>query len=131
MVQYLILRYSQIRSSDITVIRQDRNRDGGGVAVILSNNVPFRLCSDFCKGHVESLWLELYPGSGRAMLLCCIYRSPSDYHFFDHLAMECEKALLNHLIILGDFNSDPGVNSPPQSRFLRSFMGWFHLHELV
>jgi len=52
---------------------------------------------------VESLWLELYPGSGRAMLLYYVYRSPSDYHFFDHLAMECEKALLNssqRLIIL-------------------------------
>jgi len=48
-------------------------------------------------------------------------------HFFDHPAMKYEKALLNsyqHLIILGDFNSDPGVNS-------RSFMERFHLHELV
>jgi len=42
-------------SSNITVIGRNRNRYGGGVAVILSNNVRFCLCSDFCEGHVESL----------------------------------------------------------------------------
>ena len=36
-------------SSDLTVIRRDRNRRGGGVAIVLSNNVRFCLCSNFLK----------------------------------------------------------------------------------
>ena len=54
--------------------------------------------------------------------------------FFDHLVMECGKALLGNsqcLVILSDFNSDPAVSDSPQGRFLQSFMGQFHLHELV
>ena len=48
-------------SSDLTVIRRDSNRRGGGIAIVLSNSIHFRLCSDFCAGHVESLWIELFP----------------------------------------------------------------------
>jgi len=118
-------------NSDLTVIRRDRNRRGGGVAIVLSSYVRFRLCSDYCEGHVESLWIELFPGSKRAILLRCVYRSLLDYHFFDHLAMECEKALLGNSQRLVILNSDPTVNSSPQGRFLHSFMGQFNLHELV
>ena len=35
-------------NSDLTVIRRDRNRRGGGVAIFLSSYVRFRLCSDYC-----------------------------------------------------------------------------------
>ena len=53
--------------------------------------------------------------------------------FFDHLNMECEKALLTssqRLAIMGDFNSDPTFTSSPQAKFLRSFINQFNLHEL-
>jgi len=58
---------------------------------------------------IESLWIELFPNTKRAVFLCCVYHSPSDYHFYDHLILECEKALLHScqkLIIIGDLNSD-------------------------
>jgi len=81
-----------------------------GVAIILSRNIPFCLCPE---GNVESLWMRLFPGSKRAVLFV-VYRSLSDYHFFDNLTMECEKALSTNcqkLIFLGDFNSDPTLSS--------------------
>ena len=73
------------------IFRWDRNRRGGGVAVILSSNIRCRVCPDLSKGNIESLWIQLYPNSKRAVLLCCVYRSPSDYHFYDNLILECEK----------------------------------------
>ena len=76
---------------NLLVFRQDRNRRGGGVAIILSNHISFRICPDISEGNVESIWIQLYPGSKRAVLLCCVYRSPSDYHFYDNLLTECEK----------------------------------------
>ena len=32
--------------SDMSIVRRDRNRRGGGVAIVVSNNVRFLLCSD-------------------------------------------------------------------------------------
>ena len=32
----------------------------------------------------ESLWIALFSNTKKDVLLCCVYRSPSDYHFYDH-----------------------------------------------
>jgi len=118
----------------LSIVRRDRNRRGGGVAVIFSNHVHYRSCFDLSEGNVESLWVELFPNSKRAALMCCAYRSPSDCHFFDNFMMECEKGLLSYcqkLVILGDLNSNLALSSSQQTKFLRSFMNQFHLYELV
>ena len=86
------------------------------------------------EGNIESLWVELFPNSKRAILVCCAYRSPSDCHFFDNLMIECEKGQLSYcqkLVILGDLNSNPVSSVSQQTKFLRSFMNQFHLSELV
>ena len=41
-------------SSDLIVIRRDINRRGGCVAIVLSNNVRLRFCSDFCFSTINS-----------------------------------------------------------------------------
>ena len=119
---------------NLLIFRQDRNRRGGGVAVILSSHIPCRVCPGISEGNIESIWMQLYPGSKRAVLICCVYRSPSDYHFYDNLLIECEKGFLNFgdkLIVLGDLNSDLTQMTSQQTKFLVSFMRHFHLHELV
>ena len=119
---------------DLLIFRRDRNRRGGGVAIILSNHIRCKLCPDISEGNVESLWIQLYLNTKRAVLLCCVYRSPSDYHFYDNFLVECEKGLLTYgdrLVVLGDFNSNFSQVSSPQTKFLFSFMKQFRLHELV
>ena len=64
-----------------TIVRHDRNRWGGGIAIILSKVIPFCLYPELSEGSVESLWVQLFPGGKRAIWLCYVYRSPSDYHF--------------------------------------------------
>ena len=49
---------------------------------------------DLCEGHVESIWIELFPRNNRSMLLCCVYCTPSQYSFFDTFLAECELAHL-------------------------------------
>ena len=119
---------------DLLIFRRDRNRRGGGVAVLLSRHVRYKICPDISENNVESLWIQLFPNTKRAVLLCCVYRSPSDYHFYDHLLVECEKGLLNYgdkLIVVGDLNSNVSLVSSQQTKFLFSFMKHFHLHELL
>ena len=67
---------------DLNIVRRDRNRRGGSVAILFSSHVQFRSCFDLSDGNVESLWVELFPNSKHAVLLCCIYRSPSDCHLY-------------------------------------------------
>ena len=119
---------------NLLIFRRDRNRWGGGVAIVLSNHIRCRACPDISEGNVESLWIQLYPHTKRAVLLCFVHRSPSDYHFYDNFLVECEKGLLTYcdrLVILGDFNSNFSQVSSPQTKFLFSFMRQFQLHELV
>ena len=55
---------------ECSLLRQDRNWHGGGVAFLISNYI--RYCRrEFHGGHVETLWMELYPQSKRSLLLCC------------------------------------------------------------
>lgn len=46
---------------DFSLLRRDRNRNGGGVAIVLSSRVHYCQKCDLSSGHIESLWVELYP----------------------------------------------------------------------
>ena len=54
------------------IVRRDRNRRGGGVAILISKVVPFCLCPELSEGRVESLWVNLFPGSKRSVAVLCI-----------------------------------------------------------
>ena len=69
---------SEVCPSSFSVIRRDRNRHGGGIAAFISSRVRYVSRPDLSCGNIESLWLELFPGSHkRSMLICCTYRPPS------------------------------------------------------
>lgn len=89
-------------------LHQDRNCNGGGVAILLSNSVCFCQKFDLSGGHIESLWVELYPHSKQSLLLCCVNRPPSKMDFYEHLTLECTKGCLRaqKLLLVGDFNSN-------------------------
>ena len=49
-----------------SLLRQDRNRHGGGVAFLISNYVCY--CRKECHGsHVKTLWIKLYPQNKRSL----------------------------------------------------------------
>ncbi len=117
---------SEIGLNGYDVFRCDRNRNGGGVAIFLSKLLFYKVRLDICCGDIESLWIELFPGSKRSMLLCCAYRSPSFSAscFYDHLLSECDQGLLHSrkFVILGDLNSDCFSPNLPQTKMLKTFL---------
>ena len=117
-----------------SIVRNDRNHRGGGVAFLVANHIRYIVRSDLCSGKIESLWLQLFPGSKRSMLVCCAYRPPSCMEFFEHLSEECELSLVGKvqkLCINGDFNSDFLQPVLHQTRLLLQLMKHFNFHELV
>ena len=71
-----------LHSFPINIVRNDRNRRGGGVTFLLSPRVKFVFRYDLCKGQIESVWIELYPYTRRSVLFCCVYRPPLQHNFF-------------------------------------------------
>ena len=120
-------------SFPINIVRNDRNRHGGGVAFLVTPGVKFVVRPDLCEGHVESIWIELFPSTKRSMLFCCAYRPPSQHNFFDNFIAECETACsyCSRLCILGDMNADLLVPSLSQTKLLLSVMRQFRLVDLV
>ena len=60
--------------SGVSLIRDrtDRNRHGGGVAFVVSEQLRICVRPDIREGNVESIWIELFPHSKRSSLLCCV-----------------------------------------------------------
>ena len=50
---------SEIELEDFNVIRNDRNRNGGGVCLYIKNNIAFNVRSDLCNVQIESIWAEI------------------------------------------------------------------------
>ena len=120
-------------SSSINIVRNDCNRHGGGVAFLFSSRVKLVVRPDLCKGHVESIWVEVFPKTKRSMLFCCVYHPPSQFCFFDKFLAECESDLLQcpQITILGDMNADLLKPSCVQTKSLLSVMKQLQLVDLV
>ncbi len=76
-----------------SIVRNDRTRNGGGVALMIADRIPYRHRFDVSQGLVESIWVELFPGSiNHSVFVCCVYRPPSTspFTFFENLLLECE-----------------------------------------
>ena len=88
-----------------SIVHKDCNHRGGGIVVMLADNVRFAIYSDLCHDSIEILWLYLFPGCKRSILLCCVYRPPSQMAFSDDVLQECENSLVGKtqkLLIVGD-----------------------------
>ena len=73
MTLFLMMKLFLWTQCGYSLFRRDRNRHGGGVAILLSNCIPFCPHLDLSGGQIESIWGELYPRSKRSLLLCCAY----------------------------------------------------------
>ena len=81
-----------------------------------------------------TLWVQLFPGCKWPVLLCCVYRPPSQMAFYDDLLQECENSLVGKaqkLFIVSDFNSNFLQHTLPQTHMLVAMKKYLNLHELV
>jgi exonuclease III len=91
------------------IVRRDRNRNGGGVAIYLCNNIPYIERSDLIPENVEALCLEVRKPKSKPVLVSTWYRPPD----WNIELLECFEICLKtiddenkEIIITGDFNCD-------------------------
>ena len=59
-----------------TPFRRDRNENGGGVCIYLSNDISGKRRKDLENSELELMWIEILCFSHRPLLLGCCYRPP-------------------------------------------------------
>ena len=93
-----------------TVFRQDRNKNGGGVCIFVSDQLSCSRRSDLESQDLELLWVEVFlqqsPRTQYPLLIGCCYRPPnSPMHFYEKLETTLDNVVTKNILLLGDFNA--------------------------
>jgi len=92
------------------LVRRDRNRNGGGVAIYIHESIPFKIISK--HERIELLIIHLSLASNP--LTCLFYRPPSSNTSVLHDLEEALDVLppskTSNILVLGDFNIDAAPN---------------------
>ena len=97
----------EIQISGFNVIRRDRNRNGGGVALYVKDSVAFNPRPDLAVDGLEASWIELLLPKTRGILVCSVYRPPSDRDFLAKMENSLSKIDAGvEFYVLGDLNID-------------------------
>ncbi|XP_064382509.1 uncharacterized protein LOC135331318 [Halichondria panicea] len=111
------------------LVRRDRNRQGGGTAAYIREDVPFTIHTS--HSSIEFLMLNLKLASGS--LLCGIfYRPPSSKAaVLSELEATLESLPPVKLVLLGDFNIDITNSKDPYLHHIQSISDKLSLKQVV
>ncbi len=90
------------------ILRRDRGAQGGGIAIIIKENITFKRMYKYDKPDLEVMWVSINTIGGK-ILLCCCYRPPDQRDFWDKIDTCIEEVKNDHagsIFILGDLNAD-------------------------
>ena len=124
----------EISLPEYTIVRRDRNRHGGGVAMYIRNNLTFIRRNDLETDDVECLWIELKCKQRQPVLISSIYRPPSssvDFldkinYIIDRASCECKE-----MIVSGDFNFDVSQDNDGSSNPIITCFEAFQMTQLI
>ena len=67
---------AEIHIDNYTIVRFDRNRFGGGVAIYIKNNIPYTERKDLVPDYLEMTCVEITRQHSKPLLIATWYRSP-------------------------------------------------------
>ena len=93
-----------------TVFSQDRNKNGGGVCIFVSDQLSCSRRSDLESQDLELLWVEVFlqqsPRTQHPLLIGCCYRPPNlPMHFYEKLETTLDNVVTKNILLLGEFNA--------------------------
>ena len=107
---------SEVDLPGFSILRRDRRRDGGGVALFIKNGIDFKRRDDLCDKSIECICIELIPANKRPIFVFAVYNpNGKDSEFSAKLSCMLSNVPVcdNEMILLGDFNCDflPNVST--------------------
>ena len=76
---------SEIDIPGYHVIRNDRNRNGGGVLIYIRSDIVFNLRTDLINESLEAVWVDILLPKTKPILVGSIYRPPNQNGFIEEL----------------------------------------------
>ena len=95
---------SEVTVDGYNIVRNDRNRNGGGVACYIRNNICFnrKTC---ISDNIENIFIDLLFPKTKPISVGIIYKPLSQSQFLQQIITEFEALDLdNEIYVLGDFN---------------------------
>ena len=95
----------ELKIDGYNLLRSDRNKNGGGVACYLKNNIAHNRQSKI-SGNTENIVLDILLPKSKPITVRIIYRPPNEVDFIDHFNNALGKLRFqsNEIYLLGDFN---------------------------
>ena len=105
---------AELSIEDYSLVRRDRTRHGGGIAIFVQNCIPFSVVLSHKSIEFLLLSLDLKP---RKLLCGLLYRPPSSppsvLEDLETTLNEVPPAKIKSLILTGDFNLDASTSPDP------------------
>ena len=97
---------SEVTIDGYSIVRNDRNRKGGGVACYIRSNICYsrKTC---LSDNLENIFIDLLFPKTKPISIGILYKPPRQTRFLEQMVTDFESLELNNeLYILGDFNID-------------------------
>ena len=107
---------SELHLPSYDILRKDRNRGGGGVALYVNGMFNYKRRDDLCDDSIECIWDEITPSYRSPILVCGIYNpNGKNAEFSGKLTVMLSNVSVDEkeIVVLGDSNCDysPDINS--------------------
>lgn len=126
----------EITIENYSIVRKDRNRNGGGVCVYVRNQINYRVRWDLIGESTESVVVEIMKPNSKSFGIIAAYRPPDSNNeiFFDGILHSVR--MLDHeskeMYLLGDLNCDMLSNRPYRpTDILNSITEIYQLEQLI
>ncbi len=91
------------------IVRNDRNRNGGGVAIYLRNSINYKIKEELMSCDLEIITIEIFKPKSKSFLVNCWYRPPDSsveiFNNYEELVKKMDSEN-KEVILIGDFNCD-------------------------
>ena len=130
------IKNSEIGLQGYDLTRRDRNRNGGGVAIYVRNNISYMERSALVPENVEALCIEVRKPNAKPILISTWYRPPNSnseiLDFFEIFLQSIDKEN-KEIIITGDFNIDlmPSDIENSNIKRLKEMLNTYQMSQLI
>ena len=99
----------EIKINGYDIVRKDRNRHGGGVAIYIRTSINFIIRDDLTDDNLETITLEISKPKAKPFLISSWYKPPNTtleiFNAFEDLITRMDSEN-KEIILLGDYNCD-------------------------
>lgn len=115
-------------------VRKDRNINGGGIMVLIKNDIPFKRLKEFESESLEIICIEIQITKKRWCVFS-VYRPQTIKVnlFLDTLSLLLDQAVnkYENILIIGDINIDSNEENSSSLIKLHTFLDTFNLRNLI